>query len=147
MQKFIVPQFIDVESRILGPVTIRQFGTAAIGLVFLFAAYKLADFTLFLVLAAVIVIVTIVIGFVKINGQPFHIFVLNFVLTLKRPMLRVWKKVEPVAESRRKGKNKKEEKVFIPHKQITQAKLAELALIIDTGGIYKGEQNSSNPVG
>jgi hypothetical protein len=31
-------------------------------------------------------------GFVKINGQPFHIFFVNFLQTMFRPPMRVWDK-------------------------------------------------------
>ena len=43
MQKFIVPQFIDVESKIIGPITTRQFLIMLAGLILGFAAYKLSD--------------------------------------------------------------------------------------------------------
>lgn len=145
MQKFIVPQFIDVESKILGPITVRQFATVAIGAVFLFLAYRLADFALFLIWAVIILGMTALVAFFKFNGLPFHIFMLNMVATYKRPMLRVWLKEEyrPARESKGKKKDQKEEKYFVPKKEFSSAKLSELALIIDTGGIYKGEAEAN----
>src|SRR5437867_2114834 len=94
MQKFIVPQFIDIESKIFGPITIRQFATIGVGALLIFIAYKLAEFTLFLFIAGSILLVTIIAGFLKINGQPFHMFILNFFGTYKKPSLRVWLKEE-----------------------------------------------------
>jgi hypothetical protein len=145
MQKFIVPQFIDVESKILGPITVRQFATVAIGSVFVFAAYRLADFSLFLVWTVIILGMTLLIAFFKFNGLPFHIFILNVISTYKRPMLRVWLKEEykPTRESKKNSKDKEEEKFFIPKKAFSSEKLSELALIIDTGGIYKGEAEAN----
>ncbi len=144
MQKFVVPQFIDVESKILGPITVRQFATVAVGAVFLFAAYKLATFNLFLIWATLILGATMLLAFFKFNGLPFHIFMLNVVSTYKRPMLRVWLKEEykPVKESKN-NKDKAEEKFFVPKKEFSSEKLSELALIIDTGGIYKGEAEAN----
>ncbi|OGY89794.1 MAG: hypothetical protein A3B30_01170 [Candidatus Komeilibacteria bacterium RIFCSPLOWO2_01_FULL_52_15] len=145
MQKFIVPQFIDVENKILGPITVRQFATLAIGFGFIFVAYKLADFALFLILAAIIGLMTGIIAFVKFNGHPFHIFLLNMIATYKKPMLRVWLK-EETKINRGKAKEEKKDKdefVFIPKKGITSEKLSELALIIDTGGVYKGEAEAN----
>ena len=142
MKKFIVPQFIDVENKILGPVTVRQFITVAVGGVFMFVAYRLADFSLFLIEAVIILIISAVVAFLRFNGLPFHIFLLNMVGTYKKPMLRVWLKEEakqPFGSNKKKNKKDKEEKYFVPRKSISSEKLSELALIIDTGGIYKGE--------
>lgn len=144
MQKYIVPQFIDIENKIFGPITVRQFVTIAVGAVLIFASYKLADFTLFLFLTVVILLAMILIAFIKFNGQPFHIFLLNIVGTYKKPMLRVWLKEEYKLEkqSRRSKKNDEKEeqkKYFVPKKSVSSETLSELALIIDTGGIYKGE--------
>lgn len=147
MQRFIVPQFIDVENKIMGPITVRQFATVAVGAVLIFASYKLADFSLFIFLTVMILLLTILLAFVKFNGLPFHIFMLNVVGTYKKPMLRVWLKEEPVVTKKsmaREKNNKTEPKpVFIPKKSLTSERLSELALIIDTGGVYKGEAEAN----
>ena len=49
MQQFVVPQFIDVEDKVIGPVTVRQFLILLVGGGVLFIAYRLSDFTLFLI--------------------------------------------------------------------------------------------------
>lgn len=148
MQKFIVPQFIDIENKIMGPVTVRQFIVVAIGGAVMFVAYKLADFSLFLIEAGLILILSIVIGFVKFNGLPFHIFIINLIGTYKKPMLRVWMKESPTvhkvsANKKKKGKKEEEERIFIPKRSISSEKLSELSLIIDTGGVYKGEEEAN----
>jgi hypothetical protein len=128
----------------LGPITVRQFATVAIGSVFIFAAYKLADFSLFLIWTFVILAATLLLAFFKFNGLPFHIFMLNVVSTYKRPMLRVWMKEEfKGSRESKKNKDTKEEKYFVPKKEFSSEKLSELALIIDTGGIYKGEAEAN----
>ena len=73
--------------------------------------------------------------------MPFHFFVLNFIQTSKRPNLRVWnnyygKKVYL--------KDEKEDVMqdlpqSAPPKSFTASRLAELSLIVDTQGGYKGE--------
>ncbi len=146
MEKFIVPQFIDIENKILGPITVRQFVTVAVGGVMIFASYKLADFSLFLILAGIILILTALIAFVRFNGLPFHIFLLNVIGTYKKPMLRVWLKeeIKPTKKAMKKEEEKDKEKmIFVPKKNMTSEKLSELSLIIDTGGIYKGEAEAN----
>lgn len=148
-EKFIVPQFIDAEDKIWGPVTVRQFVIIIIGGLFIFIAYKLSDFSLFLFQAIITLIFIIVFGFVKINGAPFHIFALNFIeTTFKKPKIRVWHKEHMKTKEFKLKKEVKTDEVFVKKSFVPSRKLAELSLIIDTGGAYKGEQqvNQENNV-
>ncbi|MCD4761190.1 PrgI family protein [bacterium] len=139
--RFLVPQFIDAEDRIWGPITVRQFVIMLAGGLFEFLAYKLADFSLFILETILIAVFVGLFAFYKVNGAPFHIFALNFIDTFKKPKIRVWKKEYLKVE---KFKNKDEEKIDntpVARKSfIANRKLSELSLIIDTGGVYKGEQ-------
>ncbi|MFA5126886.1 MAG: PrgI family protein [Patescibacteria group bacterium] len=141
--RFIVPQFIDAEDKIWGPLTVRQFVIMILGGLFIFLSYKLSDFTLFLFQTVVIILLVVVLAFLKINGAPFHMFLLNVIQTIKRPWVRIWhKEYIKVEDFRDKGELIKEEpipqKTFLPNK-----KLSELSLIIDTGGVYKGESEAN----
>ena len=51
MRQFTVPQFIDVEDKILGPITVRQFLLLVVGGLIIFAEFKLSDMALFILLA------------------------------------------------------------------------------------------------
>ena len=75
MDQFVVPQFIDVEDKIFGPVTSRQFVILLIAGLILFVAFKLADFALFIFMLATIGGFALILAFVKINGQSFHYFI------------------------------------------------------------------------
>jgi hypothetical protein len=137
--RFIVPQFIDAEDRIWGPITVRQFAIVIVGALFIFISYRLADFALFLTQTIVIVLLIIIFGFIKINGAIFPMFLLSLIQTLKRPRLRIWKKEYIKIEER---KNKDENLVvraIVPKTMVSGRKLSELSLIIDTGGVYQGE--------
>ena len=140
MQQFTVPQFIDVESKIIGPITTRQFLILLSAALIIGVSFRLFDFALFLVVAVVVLIIAVIFSFVKINGRPFHFFLLNAVQTLRRPGLRVW--------NHHLGISGKEESVEAPIKLERKAvvkeyykksRLAEVALIVDTKGKYKGE--------
>jgi hypothetical protein len=99
-EKFIVPQFIENEDKILGPITVRQFILVLVSLFAMFIEYKIFTFGPFIAAAIVTAGIGGVFGFMKVNGQPFHIFFLNFVQTLSRPSLRVWDKHPTDAELR-----------------------------------------------
>lgn len=142
MQQYVVPQFIEVEAKIFGPITARQFIICLIGGGFMFFAYKVADFSLFILKGLVIIVITGLFAFVKINGRAFHYFLLNLIQTVKKPRLRVWKKEElriTNYESRKKEKVKEgkqiEEKK--PRKKLESSRLSDLSLVVDTGGAYR----------
>jgi hypothetical protein len=149
-ERFIVPQFIDAEDKIWGPITVRQFVIILVGLLFGFIAYKLSDLTLFIFWLVIIVLFVIITAFYKINGAPFHIFAINFIeTTFKKPALRVWRKQHVKVEKfKSKEENEIKEGPVAPKKMASSRKLSELSLIIDTGGVYKGEKmaNEENNV-
>lgn len=134
----MVPQFIDVESKIIGPITTRQFLILMVAGMIDFIAYKLLYFNTFVVVAILITGIFGIIAFLKINGMPFHFFFLNLVQTLRKPALRIWNKMPVVAlPSAGKVEIKKE---FIPKPAIPTSRLTNLSLVVNTGGAYKEEE-------
>ncbi len=77
MQQFTVPQFIDVEDKIIGPVTTRQFIIMLSGALLIAVCYKLFDFSLFVTVSILIILIFGTFAFIKVNGRPFHLFILN----------------------------------------------------------------------
>lgn len=147
MQQFTVPQFIDVEAKIIGPITGRQFIIMLGGMLIIAACYKLLDFSAFVFATVVTFILTIIFAFVKINGRPFHYFILNVVQTFKRSKLRVWNNgaVYMFFEYEGEDFGKKNEAFSrIPVKHYTTSRLTELSLMVDTGGVYRGEKQNGD---
>jgi len=141
MQQFVVPQFIDVEDKVIGPITVRQFIILLAGGGVVFAAYKLSDLALFIFEFVIISTFTFAFAFIKINGRPLHYLILNFFQTAKRPKLRVWQKIFLKSELRRSSKAKKYElppSIRVKNR-VRATRLAELSLVVDTGGVYQGE--------
>ncbi len=144
MQQFLVPQFIDVESKILGPITVRQFVIIVVSVGIIFIYYKTLDFSAFLFATIITLAITVAFAFLKINGTLFHFFILNVLQTTLRPSLRIWEK-----ESRTRkefSKDQAEEAVTSvqvvakPGQRISSSRLAELSLIVNTGGYYQGKE-------
>lgn len=139
MQQFTVPQFIDVESKIIGPITSRQFLILLGAAVIIGLSYKFFDFTLFLTIGMITFLIAILFAFVKINGRPFHFFVLNLTQTFRRPGTRVWNnRLGFFADAPETTFVKPEIKPVVKE-PFKKSHLAELALIVDTKGRYKGE--------
>lgn len=141
-EKFVVPQFLDIEPKILGPITARQFLIMLADAGFVFVLFRLLTIPFFLLFGLPALALGIVFSFVKINGQPFHYFVINMVQTLKRPQLAVWYKEYTEGELRALAKEAVEAKAAPPpprRELPTASKLAELSLVVNTGGAYRPE--------
>ncbi len=67
-EKFIVPQFIDKEDQILGPVTVRQFLIMLVAVFTIFIANRILAFPYFIVYTIFAGSIGGVFGFLKING-------------------------------------------------------------------------------
>jgi|TARA_B100001971_G_C18142482_1_gene511144 predicted membrane protein len=147
MPQFVVPQFIDVEDKIIGPITVRQFIMGIVVMMFIFVAYKFADTALFIIEALLLFGLYLLVAFIKINGQHSYIFVLNIVKTLTRPGLRIWMKKPVIRQKPSAKKEIKEEDVPLPpmpRKIASQHALSSLALLVDTGGKYRPEDVLKN---
>ncbi len=142
-EKFIVPQFIDKEDQILGPITVRQFLILLVTTFVIFLLYKLLAFPYFLISSLLLAALAGGFAFIKINGQPFHIFFVNFLQSTVRPQLRIWDKRSTDAELRAWIGARE----IAPPPQITSSKprpessrLRDLALVVNTGGVYTPEE-------
>jgi len=94
MKQYQVPQFINVEDRIIGPFTLKQFfyllgagGVVIVGLV-------MFNVITFIILAAPLAMFFIALAFMKINNQPLPTIVANALAYYTRPRLYIWKHVE-----------------------------------------------------
>ncbi len=126
--QYQVPQFIEIEDKIFGPLTFKQFlyvgGGAAVGFIIWVALPKI----LAVLIGAPIVGFFMAAAFYKVNGRPFLSFVEGAVKYLSSSKLYIWKKTEKKLE-----KNKEEEsqipQTIIP--KLSQSKLREISWGLD----------------
>ncbi len=142
--QFIVPQFIEVETKIIGPISVRQFITLLVSAGIIFLLYELLASTAFIISALFVAAISGTIAFARINSQPFHIFALNFIQTMKTPNLRVWHR-EFIQYKEKTKKEKKKPQPPVIKKQVTPSRLTELSLQVDTGGRYEAEDKKYGP--
>lgn len=144
MDQFTIPQFIDVEDKIFGPITARQFIIliSAAGPIFL--CYKLFDLALFALMTFLIGGSALIFAFVKINGQAFHYFVLNIAQTMRKPSRRIWFKSYTneslrgyIREFNDELKRLKEGKVEkVERRALSNTRIRDLSLLVNTGGYF-----------
>lgn len=141
MDQFTVPQFIDSEDKILGPITARQFIVMLVVMMTDALLFRLAPFVWFLLLGIPWFALGVIIAFVQVNGQPFHFFLLNIVQTFRRPRLRVWDKRLTDTELRVYMAKPPEAPPAPPARKgpLDRSRLQELTLVVNTGGMYKPE--------
>jgi hypothetical protein len=140
--QFIVPQFIDKEDRIIGPITVRQFLICLVAAGILFVEYKLLTTAFFILALIPTAGLAGTFAFIKINGQPFHLFFVNFLQTQVRPKLRVWNKslsLDEIKSAQKVVGLPAVEKVKLK-KRPTSTRLRDLALTVNTGGVYIAEE-------
>lgn len=141
-RQFIVPQFIDKEDRIIGPITVRQFVICLVAAGIVFVEYRLLEMAFFIIALIPTAGLAGTFAFLKINGQPFHLFFVNFLQTQVRPKLRVWNKSLSLEEIKNQKKviGLPEVEKVKTKKRPSSTRLRDLALVVNTGGVYVAEE-------
>ncbi len=89
--KFQVPQFIETETKLIGPLTLRQFLFVAGGFSMTAMAYILLSGVFFAIAALLILGFFGALAFARIDGQPFFnylAYMLAYTLGAKRYIYR-----------------------------------------------------------
>lgn len=92
--QYKVPQQIDQEDKILGPLTFIQFIYVLIGGGLILLTFTLFDLALALLVAIPIGLFTIAFALIKIQDQPFSRFFVAFLIFLRQPKRRLWQSAE-----------------------------------------------------
>ena len=142
MQQFVVPQFIDIEDKIFGPITTRQFLILLAAGLIIFLGYRFGDLATFALVLIIVGGLALVFAFVKVKGQTFHYFLLNIIQTRLKPSLRIWNKDYSKADLNfyRKRVFEKEEVESLVKKKAKRQHIRDLSLVVNTGGYYGGEE-------
>ncbi|MEK7082756.1 MAG: PrgI family protein [Patescibacteria group bacterium] len=92
MKQFQVPQFITVEDKVIGPLTIKQ-AVFVLGGVIVIAVVRMALVPfLFYPIALIIAAIAAALAFLKIGDIPFPTIVKNGFWYAMRPHVYIWKK-------------------------------------------------------
>jgi len=93
--QYRVPQFIEHEAKILGPLNVKQSMIIGIVLVicfFLYLSIGEENFFLFILLAGLLTAIALIISFYKIEGQPLPTVMKNWTNFKVSPQLYLWKR-------------------------------------------------------
>ena len=135
--QYSVPQFIEVEDKIIGPLTIKQFLYILGGVGVLFVVWILApSIQVFLVPAVPILGLFLALAFYKVNGRPFVNFLQASVKYFIHPKVRLWQREFTESDIRTDFGKKRKEKKDLPEvgKKVPHSRLQKLSNILDTEG-------------
>lgn len=120
-----VPQFIDIEDKIIGPLTLKQFIILLLGGGVIFLFYTILKFSVFILVAIPLAVFTLGLAFYKVGGQKFTKFVASLLKFISKPNIYIWKKTAP-----RKPEEEPEPKIIKkaepPKQPPEKSKLGEL---------------------
>lgn len=136
--QFKVPQFLDIEDKIFGPFTFRQFAYLAGGGGLCFVLYKALPFYISFIPILIIAGLALALAFYKVNNKPFIFVVESGIKYLLTDKLYIWK---------RRMKEKEEEKIQEDKPKIevsrisrvNTSKLKDLAWSLDVLDIKKNK--------
>lgn len=126
---FKVPQFIEVEDKILGPLTIKQFVYVAGGVASILFFRAFFPLVFAILLGVPFIILGLMLAFYRLNDQPFiRILEAAFYFYVIKNRLYLWKK-EPKAAEQVANTRQDENLLTVP--KIAENKLKDLAWSLD----------------
>lgn len=90
--QFQVPQFIEMEDKIVGPLTLKQFGYLAVGFVMCFILFYFLTITFAIILSIPVATFALALTFGKVKGVSMPTYLINFIRFALKPQLYLWKK-------------------------------------------------------
>jgi hypothetical protein len=142
--QFQVPQNLDLEDKIVGPMTLTQFlYVLGGGLVdyLLFQTLARDYFALFLLFGIPIALLALGLAFFKVQEQPLTHFISCAIIYFTRPKLRIWQRIDifkPILTAPPKKEKKEEEPKEKRH--LEKSELEQLAYNLDTAAPDKPEE-------
>lgn len=126
--QFHVPQFIEVENKIFGPLTFRQFVYLAGGAGLIFILHTIFPLFITVILGAPVLAASLSLAFLKIHEKPFIEVAYNGFKYISGTKLYLWKKQvkEPIKKEKTEEKNGG---TYLP--KLTENKLQELSWSLD----------------
>ncbi len=133
--RFTIPQFIEYEPKIVGPLTFRQFIAVGIGAAICFMLYFTVPFSIFIIACLVIGGIALAFAFLKVGGRSFATILGNFLTFNLAPKIYLWKKKKTqiqVFKKEEKKVEKEEAEKELPLKIAGDSQLKKIRTQIET---------------
>lgn len=138
--QFHVPQFIDVEDKIFGPFTAKQFVYIGGSAGFILILYSFLPLLVTLLLGAPVVALGAALAFYKINNRPFINILESAFNYIRRDRTYVWKKEDKKIVAKKDSAGEDEDiNLYVP--KLADSKLKDLAWSLDIQETVYTEDN------
>ncbi|MCX6701870.1 MAG: PrgI family protein [Candidatus Zambryskibacteria bacterium] len=127
--RYQVPQFIEIEDKIIGPLTIKQFVylVGGGGMAFIFYTFLPIYISIFLI--AGIIPLSLALAFYKINNKPFIDFLESAFVYYTKQNLYIWKKETRNKAIATTAPDTTVNQIYVP--RLSDSKLKELSWSLD----------------
>ncbi len=121
--RYQVPQFIEIEDKVVGPFTIKQFIYIVGGAGLSFVLYSILPIYIAILLIVPLEALSLALAFYKINNKPFVDFLESAFMYYTKDNLYIWKKQDKEVVENKETKPAKQ--VYVP--RLSESKLKDLA--------------------
>jgi len=139
IMRFQVPQFIEIEDKIFGPLTIKQFIYIAGGAGLAFILYRFLPLIIVIPLIVIVLGLSLALAFYEVNGKPLINMAQSAFGYFFSSKLYLWNKKDKTPEKmlETKSAESKLPPVYVP--KLSESKLHDLTWSLDI-------KESLNPV-
>jgi len=97
--RYQVPQFIEMEDKVIGPFTLKQFIYLGSVPLVCYILNFIVELPYVILVGVIFFPVAVLLAFYKINGKPFAIVFLGMLKFIKKPQMYAWKRMPKKSES------------------------------------------------
>lgn len=135
--RFEVPQFIEVEDKIFGPLTWRQFLYLGGGIGIGVALFITAPFIIFVIFGIPLMGLAGALAFYPINNRPFSFFLEALVEYLRKQKLYLWRRDEEAVHKYNFTPAAVPDEAYSPIHQTPKKQIASLARRLELEALEK----------
>lgn len=130
MRQYQVPQFITVEDKVIGPLTVKQSLFVGVGILLVVVIKIYFQDFLFWPFAIFVAALSGALAFLKVNEQSFALILKNAIFYILRPRLYLWKK-DQKKTTQKKGPQDKTGLQIRSIPTLSTSRLSDLAWSLD----------------
>ncbi len=135
--RFEVPQFIDIEDKIFGPLTWRQFLYLGGGVGMAVVLFLTMPFIVFALLGLPLGLLAGALAFFPVNNRPFSYFLESMFNYIMGQRLYIWKKKEDIIYRAKSSSSKGQTGVSQSRNQLATKDIASMARRLELEAIQK----------
>ncbi len=129
--RFHVPQFIEVEDKVFGPLTIKQFIYLAGGGGACFAVFNYLPKPIAFLIIPLLAALSVALAFYKPNNRSFVKALEAGFEYLRKNKLYVWQKIQKKKQSQEENKKEKDHLAELNVPRLSDSKLSDLSWSLD----------------